>query len=141
MDMTGHNETVYCHDINKLSPFSWIQNKSIFTNPFRVTSDSCHNVYVIDKRDNSGDRVVVLGQAGEVRGIYCGCGKASDFKAVDLVVTELDNIIVLDIYSGLHVINSKRKSIKYQKLSGLGVREAARSLDIDNNGMLCFPLN
>ena len=44
MDMTGHNETVYCHDINKLSPFSWIQNKSIFNNPFRVTSDSCHNV-------------------------------------------------------------------------------------------------
>jgi hypothetical protein len=77
--------------------------------------------------------VVVLGQAGEVRGI---CGKASDFKAVDLGVTELDNIIVLDIYSGLHVINSKRKIIKYQKLSGLGVREAARSLDIDNNGML-----
>jgi hypothetical protein len=77
----------------------WIQNKSIFTNPFRVTNDSCHNVYVIDKRDNSSDRVVVLGQAGEVRGIYCGCGKASDFKAVDLVVTELDNIIVLDIYS------------------------------------------
>jgi hypothetical protein len=141
MDMTGHNETVYCHDINKLFPFSWIQNKSIFTNPFRVTSDSCHNVYVIDKRDNSGDRVVVLGQDGEVRGIYCGCGKASDVKAVDLVVTELDNIIVLDIYSGLHVINSKRKIIKYQKLLGLGVREAARSLDIDNNGMLCFPLN
>ena len=132
MDMTGHNETVYCHDINK-SPFSWIQNKSIFTNPFRVTSDSCHNVYVIDKQDYNGDRVVVLGQAGEVRGI---CGKASDFKAVDLVVTELDNIIVLDIYSGLHVINSKRKIIKYQKLSGLGIREAARSLDIDNNGML-----
>ena len=132
MDMTGHNETVYCHDINK-SPFSWIQNKSIFTNPFRVTSDSCHNVYVIDKQDYNSDRVVVLGQAGEVRGI---CGKASDFKAVDLVVTELDNIIVLDIYSGLHVINSKRKIIKYQKLSGLGIREAARSLDIDNNGML-----
>ena len=44
MDMIGHNETVYCHDINKLFPFSWIQNKSIFTNPFRVTSDSCHNV-------------------------------------------------------------------------------------------------
>jgi hypothetical protein len=85
--------------------------------------------------------VVVSGQAGEVRGIYCGCGKASDVKAVDLEVTELDNIIVLDIYSGLHVINSKRKSIKYQKLLGLGVREAARSLDIDNNGMLCFPLN
>ena len=84
--------------------------------------------------------MVVLGQAGEVRGIYCGCGKASDVKAVDLVATELDNIIVLVIYSGLHVINSKRKSIKYQ-LSGQGVREAARSLDIDNNGMLCFPLN
>jgi hypothetical protein len=44
-------------------------------------------------------------------------------------------------YSKSHVINSKRKSIKYQKLSGQGVREAARSLDIDNNGMLCFPLN
>ena len=85
--------------------------------------------------------MVVLGQVGEVRGIYCGCGKASDVKAVDLVANELDNIIVLDIYSGLHVVNSKRKSIKYQKLSGQGVREAARSLDIDNNGMLCFPLN
>jgi hypothetical protein len=65
-----------------------------------VLSD--HLSYVT-KRDNSGDRVVVLGQDGEVRGIYCGCGKASDVKAVDLVVTELDNIIVLDIYSGLHV--------------------------------------
>ena len=134
--MTGHNETVYCHDINKLSPFSWIQNKSIFTNPFRVASDSCHNVYVIDKQDNSCDRVVVLGQAGEVRGIYCGSGKASDFKTVDLVATELDNIIVLDIYSVLHVLNSEGKCIKYQKLSDLGVREVARSLDINNNGML-----
>jgi hypothetical protein len=79
----------------------------MFTNPIRVTSDSCHNVYVIDKHDYSGDRVVVLGQASEVRGIYCGCGKASDFKVVDLVATELDNIIVLDIYSVLHVINSE----------------------------------
>ena len=52
------------------------------------------------------------------------------------MTTELDNIIVLDIYSGLHVINSKRKSIKYQKLSDLGVREGTRSLDINNNGML-----
>ena len=136
MDMTGCHETVYCHDINKLSRFYWVKNYSMFTNPIRVTSDSCHNVYVIDKHDYSGDRVVVLGQASEVRGIYCGCGKASDFKAVDLVATELDNIIVLDIYSVLHVIDSEGKCIKYQKLSDLGVKEAARSLDIDNKGML-----
>jgi hypothetical protein len=56
--------------------------------------------------------VVVLGQAGEVRGIYCGCGKASDVKAVDLLATELDNIIVLDIYSMSSTAKEKVSNIR-----------------------------
>jgi len=134
MDMTEHHETVYCHDKNKLSPFSWIKNTSMFFDPIRVTSDSCHNVYVIDKTLFGSKRVVILQQNGKVRSIYYGCGFS--IPPVDLVATELDNVIVLDSQSGLHVINSKGKCIKCQKLSDLGVKEAAQSLDIDNNGML-----
>ena len=142
MDMTGHLETVYYHDTSKSSPFAWIKNTSIFTDPIRVTSDSCHNVYVIDVQYGTTNRVVVLGQAGEVRGIYSGCNTFPHnlkisiiFNPVDLVVTELDNVIVLDSFSGLHVINSEGKCIKCQKFSDLGI-EVALSLDIDNNGML-----
>jgi len=134
MDMIGRHETVYCHDINKLSPFSWIQNQSMFTKPVGVTRDSCHNVYVIDRILFGSKRVVVLGQDGEVRSIYGGCEHS--FEPADLVAIELDNVIVLDGQSGLHVINSEGKCIKCQKLSDLGVKEAAQSLDIDNNGML-----
>jgi hypothetical protein len=79
--------------------------------------------------------MVILGQDGEVRSIYSGCDDYS-FEPVDLVATELDNVIVLDGQYCLHVINSEGKCIKCQRLSDLGVKEAARSLDIDNNGML-----
>ena len=56
------------------------------------------------------------------------------------MATELDNVIVLDAFSGLHVINSEGKCIKCQMFSDLGMNpgigESAQSLDIDNNGML-----
>jgi hypothetical protein len=135
MDMTVHNETVYCHDTNTLSPFSWMKNTSMFAGPIRVTSDSCHYVYVMVRIPFENNWMVILGQDGEVRSIYSGCDDYS-FEPVDLVATELDNVIVLDGQSCLHVINSEGKCIKCQRLSDLGVKEAARSLDIDNNGML-----
>jgi hypothetical protein len=45
----------------------------MFAGPIRVTSDSCHYVYVMVRIPFENNWMVILGQNGEVRSIYSGC--------------------------------------------------------------------
>ncbi|VDI51645.1 P2X purinoceptor 4 [Mytilus galloprovincialis] len=101
--------------------------KPLFTLPVRVASTSNGNICVVDtlEKDLRG-RVVVIGQAGKVKGIYSGHddvnSKDKPFKPQDILATPSDNILVTDWENHLiHILNHDGEFISYYNLKDIGI--------------------
>ncbi|XP_052071261.1 uncharacterized protein LOC127709669 [Mytilus californianus] len=119
MDETGNNLQKYEHDKN---------NKLLFTLPYRITSTSNGNIWVVDVFDEDGSgRVVVLGQTGNIIRIYNGNpdvnSKERPFNPTCILTTPADNIIVADCLNhALHILNSEGTFVLYIRTDDEGIR-------------------
>lgn len=130
MDEKGSNLQKYEHDNN---------NKLLFTLPFRITSTSNGNIWVVDMLDEDGrGRVVVLGQAGNIIHIYNGHpevnSKERPFNPTGLLTTPADNVIVADCLNHtLHIMNSDGTFLSYIRTDDEGIR-LPHSLALSSEG-------
>lgn len=102
-------------------------NKRLFTVPMVLTVTSKGNTCIIDLLDEEGrGRVVVIGQDGNVLGIYFGHNEVNTmekpFKPADLLVTPSDNIMVTDMDNDLiHILNNSGDFISYFSVHDMGI--------------------
>lgn len=108
-DKEGYKVTEYEHDSN---------GKPLFSFPYKITSTSNGNIFVIDfySKENEPDihpgRVVVIGQTGNILQIYAGHGDVnlrSNFMPRSIITTPLlDNVILADsLTHSLHILNNE----------------------------------
>ncbi|CAC5421557.1 unnamed protein product [Mytilus coruscus] len=116
MDKEGKSLTEYEQDKH---------NKPLFTFPDKISCTRGGNICVIDRLDGSNtDRVVVLGQAGHIIGVYSGHPDINypfiPFKPSDILTTTLHNIIIAD-KSMLHILNCDGQIISYCRMDFIGI--------------------
>ncbi|XP_063409085.1 uncharacterized protein LOC134692557 [Mytilus trossulus] len=116
MNQNGNQERVYEHDKHK---------QPIFSCPCSITSTSNGNIYVVDTLRNGIDRVVVLGQDGDIINIYTGdteINKDIPFNLTDIVTTPRDNVIVSDVSTDtLHILNNVGLLMTYYKTRDINI--------------------
>ncbi|CAC5408260.1 unnamed protein product [Mytilus coruscus] len=119
MDMDGNVLRQYESDCNK---------KQLFTFPYRITSTSNGNIWVVDKLATSGrGRVIVLGQTAGVIQIYNGHpdvnSQSKPFTPTGILTTPADNVVVADsACNTLHILNCDGKFMTYIRTDGIGIR-------------------
>ncbi|XP_076103872.1 uncharacterized protein LOC143072685 [Mytilus galloprovincialis] len=132
MNQNGDHERVYEHDQHK---------QPIFTLAWRLTSTSNGNIHVVDRVSDDRDRVVVLGQGGDIINIYTGdkeINKARPFGPIDIVTTPRDNVIVADLDTHtLHILNNAGLLMTCYKTSDINIMYPL-SLAISPTGQLCI---
>ncbi|XP_063446557.1 uncharacterized protein LOC134726089 [Mytilus trossulus] len=119
MDEKGNNLQKYEHDNNK---------KLIFTLPYKITTTSNGNIWVVDMLDENGSgRVVVLGQTGNVIQIYTGHpeinSKEKPFNPTGILTTPAENVVVADCLNHtLHIMNSNGSFLSYIRTDDEAIR-------------------
>ncbi|XP_063404556.1 tripartite motif-containing protein 2-like [Mytilus trossulus] len=119
MDQSGNHLIEYETDIN---------NKPLFTLPTYVTSTSSNNICVVDRLlKNAKGRIVVIGQEGNIKGIYTGHDDVNTedkpFIPLGILVTQSDNILVVDwAVSVVRILNSDGEFISYLNVYNLGIQ-------------------
>lgn len=116
INQNGDRERVYEHDQHK---------KPIFTCPWRITTTSNGNIYVVDCLDEDRGRVIVLGQGGDIIDIYTGHTEINNiiqFKPEGVVTIPRDNVIVTDMNSQtLHILSNTGLLLAYYKTSDINI--------------------
>ncbi|CAC5409487.1 unnamed protein product [Mytilus coruscus] len=116
MNQNGVHERVYGHDQHQ---------QPIFRYPYKITTTSNGNIYVVDRISDYENRVVVLGQGGDMINIYTGIiqiNKDLPFLPEDIVTTPRDNVIAADMRTHtLHILNNAGLLMTYYKTSDIGI--------------------
>ncbi|CAC5409488.1 unnamed protein product [Mytilus coruscus] len=116
MNQNGVHERVYEHDQHQQPMFKY---------PYKITTTSNGNIYVLDRRSDKENRVVVLGQDGDMINIYTGTvqiNKNQPFAPEDIVTTPRDNVIAADMRTNtLHILNNAGLLMTYYKTSNIGI--------------------
>ncbi|XP_071131495.1 uncharacterized protein [Mytilus edulis] len=117
MDKKGIHLTVYEQDKHK---------QNIFSYPRRITSNSNGDFFVVDmlSEDYRG-RVLVLGKGRDILNEYIGCQdmkrKDQPFKPTTITTTPSDNVIVIDAYNHLHILDSSGNLLIYYDTEDIGI--------------------
>ncbi|CAC5371511.1 unnamed protein product [Mytilus coruscus] len=117
MDREGNHITVYEQDKYK---------QNICSYPFKITSTSNGNIFVVDRLSDDGrGRVLVLGEGGNILNEYNGCEdiktKDQPFKPASITTTPSDKVIVTDFYNHLHILDSSANLIFYYNTKDIGI--------------------
>ncbi|CAC5409486.1 unnamed protein product [Mytilus coruscus] len=116
MNQNGVHERVYEHDQHQ---------QPLFKYPYKITTTSNGNIYVVDRMSDYENRVVVLGQDGDVINIYTGVieiNKDLVFLPEDIVTTPRDNVIAADMRTHtLHILNNAGLLMTYYKTNDIGI--------------------
>lgn len=132
MDRAGKRLTEYENDSN---------NKPLFTTISKLTSTSKGDVCVVDTLDTDfRGRVVVIGKAGNIKGIYTGHPGVNTtdkpFTPLAILATPSDNILVADWkISVIHILNSDGEFISYCCICNIGI-QYPHSLALSTQGKL-----
>ncbi|XP_063436006.1 uncharacterized protein LOC134716917 [Mytilus trossulus] len=116
MNQNGAHERVYEHDQHQLPMFVY---------PYKITTTSNGNIYIVDRIRDNENRIVVLGQGGDMLNIYTGIlqiNKNHPFLPEDIVTTPRDNVIAADMRTHtLHILNNAGLLMAYYKTSDIGI--------------------
>ncbi|XP_063436007.1 uncharacterized protein LOC134716919 [Mytilus trossulus] len=116
MNQNGAHERVYEHGQ---------QQQPMFKYPYKITTTSNENIFVLDRINDNENRIVVLGQGGDLINIYTGIiqiNKDKPFAPEDIVTTPRDNVIAADIRTHtLHILNNAGLFMTYFKTSDIGI--------------------
>lgn len=132
MDQIGKRFIEYENDSN---------NKPLFTDPYKVTSTSNGNIFVIDSLDKHfRGRVVALGQNGNIEGIYTGHHvvniEGRPFTPIDILATPSDSILIADwMIHVVHILNNGGNFISYYCVNDIGI-QYPHSLALSTSGSI-----
>ncbi|XP_071171220.1 E3 ubiquitin-protein ligase TRIM71-like [Mytilus edulis] len=116
MNQNGVHERVYEHDQHQLPMFKY---------PYKITTTSNGNIFVLDRINDNENRIVVLGQGGDLINTYTGIiqiNKDQPFAPEDIVTTPRDNVIAADMRThSLHILNNAGLLMTFYKTSDIGI--------------------
>ncbi|VDI30579.1 Hypothetical predicted protein [Mytilus galloprovincialis] len=100
--------------------------QQIFSYPWRITSTINGNIFVIDclSEDDRG-RVLVLCEGGDILNEYTGCQNINTmdrpFKPACITTAPTDNVIVIDAYNLLYILDNSANLIFHYNINDLEV--------------------
>lgn len=128
----------HCHRYNS-------NRHSLFTLPWRITTNTNKDIVVVDLIDDIG-RVVIVGWDGDLRWIYTGHPKINVDTAFDPndVATTTGHIIVSDSSSqAVHVLSQQGDILTCKIMTEVGI-EDIWTLNFDKRGQIwvgCGPMD